>query len=142
MGVSKDISIKPLHVGISVPKMDESISWYTDMLGFAVESDEYVEPLKARIVFMRHGDFSIELFEIKGSNPLPDDRRVPNLDIRTHGTKHVAYVVEDLKMFIDSLKNKKVDIAMDVFPMGKDLVCFIRDNSGNLLEFIQQNAVA
>ena len=68
---------------------------------------------------------------------MPDDRRVPNLDIRTHGNKHVAYAVEDIRTLMDTLKEKNVDVAMDIFPMGKDLVAFIRDNAGNLIELIQ-----
>ena len=132
-----DVRLRPLHLGISVPDMDESIAWYTDILRFSVLSDKYIEPIKARVAFLNHGEFSIELFEIKGAKPLPEERRIPNLDIQTHGTKHMAFAVKDIHKFVDRLKEKSVDIAMDVFPMERDLVCFIRDNSGNLLELIQ-----
>ncbi len=133
-----EVLLKPLHVGISVPDMDASIAWYEQMLGFRLVSDKYFEQLPARIAFLEHGDFSIELFEVPGAAPLPADRRTPNLDIRTHGTKHVAYAVDDLSGLMDSLKSKGVDVAMDIFPMEGDLVAFIRDNAGNLLELIQQ----
>jgi methylmalonyl-CoA/ethylmalonyl-CoA epimerase len=132
-----DVSLRPLHLGISVPDMDESIAWYTDVLGFSLLSDKYMEPIKARVAFLKHGEFSIELFEIDGAKPLPEERRIPNLDIQTHGTKHMAFAVEHIHEFVDRLKEKNVDIAMDIFPMEEDLVCFIRDNSGNLLELIQ-----
>lgn len=134
---SSEILLKPLHVGISVPDMDASIAWYRQMLGFRLISDKYFAQLPARIAFLESGGFSIELFEVPGAAPLPDDRRTPNLDIRTHGTKHVAYAVEDLPGLMDALKSKGVDVAMDVFPMEGDLVAFIRDNTGNLLELIQ-----
>lgn len=133
-----EVFLKPLHVGISVPDMDASIAWYQQMLGFRLVSDKYFDQLPARIAFLELGDFSIELFEVPGAAPLPDDRRVPNLDIRTHGTKHVAYAVADLRGLMSQLKSKGVDVAMDVFPMEGDLVAFIRDNAGNLLELIQQ----
>ena len=132
-----DVDLRPLHLGISIPDMAESIAWYTDVLGFSLLSNDYIEPIKARVAFLKHGEFSIELFEIKGAKPLPEERRIPNLDIQTHGTKHMAFAVKDLHRFVDRLKEKNVDIAMDVFPMEGDLVCFIRDNSGNLLELIQ-----
>lgn len=132
-----DISLRPLHLGISVPDMDESIAWYTDVLGFSLLSDDFIDPIKARVAFLKHGEFSIELFEIEGAKPLPEERRIPNLDIQTHGTKHMAFAVRDIHKFVDRLKEKNVDIAMDIFPMEGDLVCFIRDNSGNLLELIQ-----
>jgi methylmalonyl-CoA/ethylmalonyl-CoA epimerase len=129
--------LKPLHVGISVPDMDASIAWYEQMLGFTLVSDKYFEQLPARIAFLELGDFSIELFQVPDAAPLPDDRRVPNLDIRTHGIKHVAYAVKDLTGLMNRLKSKGVDVAMDIFPMENDLVAFIRDNAGNLLELIQ-----
>ena len=134
----KGIMVKPLHLGVSVPDIDAAISWYEDMLNFKVVSDQYYDQLPARIAFMEHGDFSIEFFEVEGAAPLPDDRRVPNLDIRTHGTKHIAYAVADLTTLMETLKSKGVDVAMDIFPMEGDLVAFIRDNAGNLIELIQQ----
>lgn len=129
--------LKPLHLGISVPDMDESIAWYNDILGFSLLSDNYIKPIKARVAFLKHREFSVELFEVEGARPLPEERREPNLDIQTHGTKHMAFAVKDIRKFVDHLKDKNVDIAMDIFPMEEDLVCFIRDNSGNLIELIQ-----
>jgi methylmalonyl-CoA/ethylmalonyl-CoA epimerase len=131
------VLLKPLHVGISVADIKASIAWYEKMLGFRLVSDNYYEQLPARIAFLELDDFSIELFEVPGAAPLPDDRRVPNLDIRTHGTKHVAYAVEDLHGLMNRLKSKSVDVAMDIFQMEGDLVAFIRDNTGNLIELIQ-----
>jgi methylmalonyl-CoA/ethylmalonyl-CoA epimerase len=133
-----ELTVIPLHVGISVPDISASIAWYEKMLDFRLVSDQYFEKLPARIAFMEHGDFSIELFEVEGAAPLPKDRRMPNLDIRTHGTKHVAYAVQDLKKLMDALKSKGADVAMDLFPMKGDLVAFIRDNAGNLIELIQE----
>ena len=133
-----EFRIKPIHCGISVPDIEKSIAWYTEMLGFRLESDTFMAPINARVAFLKHEDFSIELFEIEGANPLPEERRFPNLDIQTHGIKHVAFAVKDIHAFIDRLRLKKADIAMEVFPVEKDLVAFVRDNAGNLLEFIQQ----
>lgn len=129
--------VKPLHCGISVPDLEASIAWYVRMLGFTVVSNKYIAALKAKIAFLKLGDFSIELFETDHAAPLPPDRRIPNLDIKTHGIKHVAYRVEDLTALMTDLKEREVDVAMDVFPMEGDLVAFIRDNTGNLLELIE-----
>lgn len=134
----KGLIVKPLHVGVSVPDISASIAWYEEKLNFKLVFDQYVDQLPARIAFMKHGDFSIELFEVEGAAPLPDDRRVPNLDIRTHGTKHIAYAVTNLAALMETLKSKDVDVAMDIFPMEDDWVAFIRDNAGNLIELIQQ----
>jgi methylmalonyl-CoA/ethylmalonyl-CoA epimerase len=131
--------LKPLHLGVSVPDLDAAIVWYREMLGFEPISDKYFAQLPARIVFMQQGDFKLELFEVEGAAPLPEERRTPNLDIRTHGNKHIAYGTSDLDALMQSLKAKGADVAMDLFPMEGDLVAFIRDNSGNLIELIQEN---
>jgi hypothetical protein len=46
--------------------------------------------------------------------------------------------VKDIRTLVAGLKACNADIAKDVFPMHTDLGAFIRDNAGNLLEFIQK----
>ena len=127
----------PHHCGISVPDLEASIDWYRDMLGFSVEKRLTIEAISARIAFMKHGDFYIELFETKGAAPLPDNRRYPDRDIQTHGTKHLAFAVQDVQKFIEALKKRGVDIAMDVSLMEGKAMAFIRDNAGNLIEIVE-----
>lgn len=130
---------KALHVGISVNKMDEALEWYKKNLDFElVKDDGYVPPLKAHICFIRNGDFEIELFEYDEPKPIPEDRLMPNSDLQTVGTKHVAFAVPDMKALKEKLVANGVDIAHEV-TMGADSVMFIRDNSGVLIELIQSN---
>ena len=132
--------LKPLHVGISVPDADASVQWYKDIFGFEVLSDDFVPPLNARIVFLKGHTFEIELFEYKGADaaPLPEERKNPDSDLKTCGVKHVAWSVENMDEEFARLLSLKVDIVKEPFPMGKDKVCFIRDNSGILIELIEK----
>ena len=75
--------------------------------------------------------------QIEDAAPLPEDRRHPNLDICTHGTKHIAFAVKDVHKLINSLKKRGVDIAMDVSIMENKAMAFIRDNAGNLIEIVE-----
>ena len=129
--------LRPHHCGISVPDLETSIAWYRDMLGFSVEKRLTLEEAHAKIAFMKHGDFCIELFEVAGATPMPESRRYPNQDIATHGTKHIAFEVQDLRKLMDTLKQRGVDVAMDVHVMEDTLMAFIRDNSGILIELIE-----
>lgn len=130
---------KALHVGISVNKMDEALAWYKKNLDFElVKDDGYVPPLKAHICFIRNGGFEIELFEYDEPKPIPEDRLMPNSDLQTVGTKHLALAVPDMKAMKEKLVANGVDIAHEV-TMGADSVMFIRDNSGVLIELIQSN---
>lgn len=131
------IKLTPHHLGISVPELEASITWYRDMLGFSVAKRMTLDVVPAKIAFLNHGDFYIELFEIEGAAPLPEDRRYPDQDIRTHGTKHIAFAVQDVHEFINELKKRGVDIAMDVNMMENKAMAFIRDNAGNLIEIVE-----
>jgi methylmalonyl-CoA/ethylmalonyl-CoA epimerase len=132
--------MKPHHLGISVPDLEASVAWYRDMLGFSLETYSTVEAANAKIAFMKKGDFCIELFEVEGAASMPESRRYPNQDIATHGTKHIAFEVRDLRRLMDSLKQRGVDVAMDVFTMEDTICAFIRDNSGVLIELLQYTA--
>ena len=129
---------KALHVGISVKNMEEALKWYQKNLDFELVKDDYVPPLKARICFIRNGDFEIELFEYDNPKPIPADRLTPNSDLQTVGTKHVAFQVPDMKALKEKFVANGVDIAHEVMMEGNN-VMFVRDCSGVLIEFIQHN---
>ena len=73
-----------------------------------------------------------------GRLPLPEERRHPSTDLRTQGIKHVAYAVRDLRALMDELKEKGVDVVWDVVLHDNTLCAFVRDNSGNLVEFVER----
>ena len=129
---------KALHVGISVGNMEEALEWYKKNLDFELVKDDYVPPLGARICFIRNGDFEIELCRYDSPKPIPEDRLTPNSDLQTIGTKHVAFEVPDMKALKEKFLANGVDIAHEVMMEGNN-VMFVRDNSGVLIEFIQNN---
>lgn len=129
---------KPLHVGISVGNMEEALDWYKRNLDFELVKDDYVPPLGARICFIRNGDFEIELFKYDAPLPLPVERLTPNSDLQTIGTKHVAFEVKDMAALKAKFVANGVDIAHEVIMEG-NYVMFVRDNSGVIIEFIQNN---
>lgn len=126
-----------LHVGISVGNMEESLEWYKKNLDFKLIKDDYVPPLGARICFIQNGNFQLELFKYDDPKPIPVDRLSPNSDLQTIGTKHVAFAVSDMDALKEKFMANAVDIAHEVIMEGNK-VMFIRDNSGVLIEFIEQ----
>jgi len=125
------------HIGISVPDMEASIQWYETVLGFHVERRRHIETIPADIAILRNGPMHIELFQAPGAAPLPPSRRIPDEDNRTHGNKHGAFAVEDVPAFAEELKRRGADIVwVKKFSWG-GAACFVRDNAGNLLEFLQ-----
>jgi catechol 2,3-dioxygenase-like lactoylglutathione lyase family enzyme len=125
------------HGGVSVPSLDEAIDWYGDVLGFAVEKRFFIAAANARAAMVRKGALRFELFEVEGAAPLPDERRHPPSDLKTHGNKHVAFRVDDLEAFLEEVEAKGADVAFVVREaFGKG--CFLRDCAGNLIEFVEE----
>ena len=125
------------HGGVSVPDLEAAIDWYGRVLGFDVERRFVIDAAKAKAAMVRKGALRFEIFEVEGAAPLPDDRRHPPADLRTHGNKHVAFRVESLGHFLTEMRAKGADIAFVVqeeFGSG----CFIRDCAGNLIEFVEE----
>ena len=135
--MTNKLNIAPLHVGISVPDMEEAVRWYCDVLGCEKLSDKYLPALGSRVVFLRLGDFKIELFQNDEWRPLPENRRVPNEDIKVCGTKHICFGTDNMTELKKYFDEKKVDCATDVFQVNGHGVLFIRDVAGNLIEFIE-----
>ena len=125
------------HGGVSVPSLDAAIEWYGRVLGFELEKRFWIEAARSHTAMVRKGPLRFELFEVEGAAPLPEDRRFPPRDLKTHGNKHVAFRVDDLDAFLAEMEEQQVDIAFVVKEaFGKG--CFIRDCAGNLIEFVEE----
>lgn len=129
-------ALRPHHFGISVPDLDAAIAWYGQMLGFELEQRLFIEKIPAHIAFVRRGEFRIEIFQVGGATPLPDDRRVPNLDLKTHGNKHMCFELPDVPAAVAALRQAGADIALELTVQGNP-TAFIRDCAGNLIELLE-----
>ena len=128
--------LRPHHFGISVPDLAAALAWYERMLGFSLERRLFIEKIPAHIAFVERGGFRIEIFEVAGAAPLPADRRVPNLDLKTHGNKHMCFEVPDVPAAVAALRAAGADIAFELTVDGNP-TAFVRDCAGNLIEFLQ-----
>lgn len=128
--------LRPHHFGISVPDLEAALAWYERMLGFSVEEKLFIAKIPARIAFVKRGDFRVEIFQVEGAAPLPDDRRIPNLDLKTHGNKHMCFEVPDVPAAVAALREAGADIAFELTVDGNP-TAFVRDCAGNLIEFLQ-----
>jgi catechol 2,3-dioxygenase-like lactoylglutathione lyase family enzyme len=124
------------HGGVSVPDLDAAIAWWHRVLGFEVEARFPIPAIPADVAMLKNGPLRIELFQVDGAKPLPQERRQPDTDVYTHGNKHVSFAVADVRAFADELRRRGADIVW-VKEMKHGSNIFIRDNAGNLIEFVQ-----
>lgn len=132
--------MKPLHIGISVKDLGQSIHWYSTILGFELEWKNEFQDLKSKIAFLEKDGFQIELFEHFDSIPTPKERLLPKSDIQTQGTKHIAFGTDDIEALFEHFRKHEVDIVFGPVesPANDAKFGFIRDPSGVLIEFIQK----
>lgn len=126
------------HGGVSVPDLDAAIAWWRTVLGFEVEARFPIPAIPADVAMLVNGPLHIELFQVAGAKPLPAERRQPDTDVYTHGNKHVSFAVESVRDFAEELKRRGADIVW-VKEMKHGSNIFIRDNAGNLIEFVQSS---
>ncbi|HEY1725622.1 MAG TPA: VOC family protein [Steroidobacteraceae bacterium] len=132
------VELKFHHGGVSVPDLEASIRWYQSVLGFELEHRFDIPQARARAAMIRRGPLRMELFEIQYASPLPEDRRVPDRDLQTHGNKHVCFGIRSVDEAERELRAKGVDIVFVGRFEDRAPNIFMRDNSGNLIEFIEQ----
>lgn len=130
------MQITPWHVGISVRDLAVSVPWYAATFGFREVRRSRVDKLGAQICFLALNDFELELLQYDEPLPLPDDRRHPDTDLRTLGTKHLAFRIDDIEAILERLESPDANIVLRT-TMAEKQVCFIRDPDGVLLELIQ-----
>jgi methylmalonyl-CoA/ethylmalonyl-CoA epimerase len=125
------------HGAVSVPDLDASIDWYRRVLEFTVEQRFQIPGQQTEVAMLRRGEMRVELFQSAGSKPAHSDRREPNLDFKTQGNLHFAFAVPDVHAFAAMLREGGADVVwVRDFEFGS--TAFIRDNAGNLIEFVEQ----
>jgi methylmalonyl-CoA/ethylmalonyl-CoA epimerase len=144
------------HVSISVPDIDAAISWYGEILGFAVHSRFDIEAISAQGAFLRRDAYWIELWQVGAGSRVPDQRRNPDADLLSGGTKHMAFRVPDLQSHLAELVSRGVDIAaiqrhptepmlVEINPAAPNdrpaFAAFIRDPAGTLIELLDNAAL-
>jgi catechol 2,3-dioxygenase-like lactoylglutathione lyase family enzyme len=124
------------HCAISVPDLEETIKWYEEKFCFTVIGRSKIPGINVKVAHMQGVGFVLEIFEAEGAAPLPEDRRYPNRDLKTHGHKHFSVAVKDARKAAKELEKMGVEIAM-VAEVDGTYGVFVRDNSGNLIEVFQ-----
>jgi len=105
-------------------------------VGELLEKRLHIAPIPADVAFVKRGNFRIEIFQVAGAAALPADRRVPNLDLKTHGNKHMCFEVPSVPAAVARLRALGADIAFEI-TVDNNPTAFVRDCAGNLIEFLQ-----
>jgi methylmalonyl-CoA epimerase len=135
------MSIELDHLGIAVPNIEESLHFYEELLGLAVQRHETVESERVNVAILPlNGSSSgsrIELLE-----PTDADSTIGKfVNKRGPGLHHVALRVDDLALTIERLKSKGARLLNEPRTgAGGHTYVFVHPGStgGVLLELIQK----
>ena len=129
------------HFAISVADLEESLAWYERVFGFRVLDRSEIPGTGVQVSHMQAPGFLLEVFCAPGSNPLPEDRKIPNRDFLTQGNKHISFGVPDAHVLLPEFERLGVHVAF-IAEVDGTYGVFINDNTGNLIEIFEEGAGA
>lgn len=127
------------HIGIAVKNLEETLKFYTDVLGMNLEGTEIVEEQKVKVAFLPIGDTEMELLE-------STDKEGPiarYIDKKGEGVQHIAYRVDDIEKAIEEMKAKGIRMIDEKprYGAGGAKIAFLHPKSthGVLVELCQRD---
>jgi methylmalonyl-CoA/ethylmalonyl-CoA epimerase len=94
--------LKVDHIGIAVENLEETLKFYTDILGLENTGIETVEEQKVRVAFLPIGDTEVELLE----STSPDGPIAKFIEKNGQGVQHIAFKVDNIKDAIEYMQSK------------------------------------
>jgi lactoylglutathione lyase len=126
--------MKFLHTMIRVNNLEESIKFYTDVMGMTLNKKTDYESGKFTLAFLGYG--SIE--------STPQVELTYNWDVSSYelgsAFGHLAVEVEDIFKFCEDAKTKGVKVTREPGVMkfgGNTIIAFIEDPNGYKIELIE-----
>jgi lactoylglutathione lyase len=129
------LSFRFVYTGIIVKNMDESIRFYTHVLGMrVVDERERMEPTKGEVVTLKSPDsnqlLELDYYEEESSFYVPYQNG-EDLD-------HLAFDVENLESSVSDLKGKGVEVVVEPYHIGGWKEAFVKDPNGIWVELLQR----
>ncbi|WP_209811573.1 methylmalonyl-CoA epimerase [Ammoniphilus resinae] len=117
------------HVGIAVKNLEETLPFYTDVLGLTLEGYETVESEMVRVAFLTIGETRLELLEATSSeSPI-----AKFIEKKGEGIHHIAFQIEEISDQLQTLKSQEIRLIHEVPKDGAhhSLVAFLHPKSSH-----------
>jgi glyoxylase I family protein len=123
------------HVELTVDNPDETIAFYTGVLGFRVRSRDRIDRsalgVPLNLAYLELGGTTIEVIHYEGLKPAP----APQGDHLGYGI--IALEVDDMQKALDYLKTKGVECTWGPRTRERYARAEIRDPNGHSIELRQ-----
>lgn len=125
------------HIGIAVKDLNQSLPFYTEMLGVRFVGFEYVASEKVNVAFLEIGDTRLELLEAADA----DSPIAKFIEKKGEGIHHIAFQSDAVADHLRDLKEREIGLIHEVPKAGAhgNLVAFLHPKSthGVLMELCQ-----
>ena len=130
--------LKVDHVGIAVKNLEESLKFYTEVLGLKSTGVEVVEEQKVKVAFLPCGDSELELLE----STSPDGPIAKFIEKNGEGIQHVALRVDNIEGALEELKAQGIRLIDEKprYGAGGAKIAFLHPKATNgvLLEISER----
>ncbi len=124
------------YTGIRVNDMDESIRFYTEVLGMEiVDERQKLKPTKGEVVTLKSHD-SDQLLEL---NYYERDSPFWAPYVNGEELDHLAFLVDDVTAAVDELRQKGVDILVEPYSIGEWAEAYVKDPNGIWIELLPRS---
>ncbi len=122
-------ALKVDHIGIAVKNLDETLKFYTDVLGLELHGTEVVEEQKVKVAFLPVGDTEIELLE----STSPDGPIAKFIERNGEGMQHIAFKVDNIEEAIAHMQEKGLRMIDEQprYGAGGAKIAFVHPKSSN-----------
>lgn len=131
-------ALKVDHIGIAVKNLEETLAFYTDVLGLECQGTEVVEEQKVKVAFLPIGDTEIELLE----STTEDGPIAKFIEKNGEGMQHIAFKVDNIEEAIEHMlaKGMKMIDEKPRYGAGGAKIAFVHPKSTNrvLVELSQR----
>ncbi|MDH8679657.1 methylmalonyl-CoA epimerase [Fusibacter bizertensis] len=120
-------ALKVDHIGIAVKDLNETLSFYQDVLGLEFHGTEVVEDQKVKVAFLPVGDTEIELLESTSEEgPI-----AKFIEKNGEGIQHIAFKVENIEEAIEHMISKGMKMIDEVprYGAGGAKIAFVHPKS-------------
>lgn len=133
------LKVDNLNACLAVSDIKASAQWYAQTLGFELHQEMDFPELSASVAFLRAGGAELELVASAGF--VAQRRPPPPVEhVATQGLTQLSFRVKGLGELAERVRSRGVSIVFGPVeaPALQLRAFFIRDNEGNLIEFIER----
>ncbi len=127
------------HIGILTNDLQQSVEFYTDVLGFFISAKIEMDDAGFSAIFVEKNGSKIELMGYKDEIP----KRSEGIEIKLGGSSipindHITFSVDDIEATVTELKEKGIKLGLEPIQLegGMKLASF-KDPGGVLIELVE-----